>query len=333
LICQAYIMNKIQNLIRKIIQSTANERELKELNELLNDSANRREAERIIDELYQLPRAEKEGLTKTESFQMIENIISSTRSSPKKKRFGFLVPMAAIAVLVIAGVWIGKGNLSDRVNSHQASSIKNFSGKGYIHLPDGSTALLNEGTELSYALTDSGRHVTLHGEAYFDVAHDPSNPFRVLTGKVVTTVLGTAFNVNANSEQTIIVTVTRGKVAIADADQSYGTIIPNEQLTVNTSTKEAVKSQVDAQKAIAWKEDYLIIDNITFAEAASLVEKRFHVKVTIANESVKNCIVTALFSHNESLQQIVEGISAVQQATATIRGDSVIIEGGIGCKP
>jgi ferric-dicitrate binding protein FerR (iron transport regulator) len=332
---KCFHMNKIQNLINKLIGNIITPEELKELNELLNEPSSHKEAKKIISELHDLPRAEKEGLTKTESFQMIENILSTTRVSPEPKPFRSLIAVVTIAVLVLAmtGVWIYNGNPSDQVNAHQASSIKTFRGKGYIHLPDGSTVLLNEGTELSYSLTNKGREVNLRGEAYFDVAHDPSKPFRVLTGKIVTTVLGTAFNVNANSTQNIVVTVTRGKVAIGDGDQSYGTIIPNEQLTVNTSTKNFVKSQVDSQKAIEWKADYLIIDNITFTEAASLVEKRFNVKVTIANPALRDCIVTGLFSDNESLKQIVEGISAVQQATATIKGDSVTIEGGTGCKP
>lgn len=68
-----------------------------------------------------------------------------------------------------------------------------------MRLPDGSTVLLNEGSELSYSTSfgKQAREVTLTGEGYFDVQHNLSKPFKVLTGNVTTTVLGTAFNIKA----------------------------------------------------------------------------------------------------------------------------------------
>jgi ferric-dicitrate binding protein FerR (iron transport regulator) len=133
--------------------------------------------------------------------------------------------------------------------------------------------------------------------------------------------------------QNIIVTVTRGKVAVGDADRSYGTLIPNEQIAVNTTKEEFVKSSVDSAEAMAWKKNYFIIDNVTFAQAALLIEKRFNVTVTITNDSLKDCRVIASFLNGENLKQIIEGLSLIRHATATINGNNIIIEGGTGCSP
>lgn len=327
-------MNRIQNLIHKLLQNTVTEQELKELSELLNDPSNHREAERIITNRYKLHRTEKEGLTQTESFQMIENIISSTRSKPsaKTKRFRLLITITAIAVLATTGVWINNGNLSDQINARHKSSIKTLSGKDYVHLPDGSTVFLNEGSELSYSFTDSGRNVTLRGEAYFDVAHNSSKPFRVFTGKIVTTVLGTAFNVNANSAQNVVITVTRGKVTVGDQTRVYEMITPDEQIAVNTTDNKFTKNKVNSQLIVEWRNKYFILDDMTFEQAALEIERKFNVKVVIQNENLKKCKVHAWFMNNESLDEVIEDISSSMLVTGRIKGKTVVIEGGQGCQ-
>jgi ferric-dicitrate binding protein FerR (iron transport regulator) len=174
--------------------------------------------------------------------------------------------------------------------------------------------------------------VTLEGEGFFDIVSDPSKPFKVHTGKVVTTVLGTSFNINTLESEKVTVTVTRGKVAVGDKDHTYTTILPNEQISVNTSNGEFEKLEVDSQQTTAWKDDYFIIDNVTFEEAASQIEKRFNVKITIVNESLKGCVVSAWFFNNESLKQIVDDLSTLKQATPTINGNRIVIRDGKGCK-
>ena len=67
--------------------------------------------------------------------------------------------------------------------------------KKQVVLADGSKIRVNSGSELKYpkVFNSKKREVYLSGEAYFDIQHDASKPFIIHTGKVVTTVLGTAF--------------------------------------------------------------------------------------------------------------------------------------------
>ncbi|HEY0271892.1 MAG TPA: FecR domain-containing protein, partial [Chitinophaga sp.] len=66
-----------------------------------------------------------------------------------------------------------------------------------LTLSDGSRVVLRAGSRLEYlpAFTGNSRSVKLVGEAYFDIAPDKKHPFIIYTGKVKTTVLGTAFNI------------------------------------------------------------------------------------------------------------------------------------------
>lgn len=69
----------------------------------------------------------------------------------------------------------------------------------HLTLPDGTTVVLQANSRLRYPekFTGNTREITLSGEAYFDVAHDAQKPFIIHTGKIRTTVLGTAFKISA----------------------------------------------------------------------------------------------------------------------------------------
>jgi hypothetical protein len=81
---------RFEILIQKLISNTATEQEQDELKELINDDSNLKEAERILDAHFKLPRVEAEGLTRQESSHMIKSMMVPTRPSPKMKRFKFL---------------------------------------------------------------------------------------------------------------------------------------------------------------------------------------------------------------------------------------------------
>lgn len=65
-----------------------------------------------------------------------------------------------------------------------------------VPLQDGSRVILNTNSQLSIELTDTQRQVSLtHGEAFFEVAKDPSRPFIVTAGDKRIIAVGTAFSV------------------------------------------------------------------------------------------------------------------------------------------
>lgn len=67
-----------------------------------------------------------------------------------------------------------------------------------IRLEDGSVITLTSGAVFKYpqAFTKAERRVyLLEGQAFFEVAHDKTKPFRVNSGKLSTTALGTSFTI------------------------------------------------------------------------------------------------------------------------------------------
>jgi len=202
-----------------------------------------------------------------------------------------------------------------------------------LTLPDGSIVWINSSSELKYPSTFDGktREVYLTGEAYFDIHHDTFKPFIVHTGKIKTTVLGTAFNINAlKDSKNVIITVTRGKVSVADQNHLLGYITPNQQLTYNTESRDQSKVKIDAEKVIAWQGD-LFFDNMTFSEVASVLQERFKVKIGFENEQIKNCRFSGTASKGNDLEQILKIVCAFNNASYKQHSDGSIIIYGPGC--
>lgn len=212
--------------------------------------------------------------------------------------------------------------------------VADSQGKKYIRLQDGSTVLLNEGSKLEYPdnFGSSVREVTLIGEGYFDIQHDARRPFIVHTGKVKTTVLGTAFNIKAYPDQKeITVTVTRGKVKVSDDTKTLGTITSNESIAVNTENKLYRQEKVNAENAVEWKKQYLVLDNISLGDAAVLIDARYHVTISFSKDELKDCRISVTFLDNESLEQVLTVVAGVINGRYSSQPNDQVIISGEGC--
>jgi ferric-dicitrate binding protein FerR (iron transport regulator) len=187
-----------------------------------------------------------------------------------------------------------------------------------LRLADGSTVIVSAGSKLNYPSSFDGlnkREVFLEGEAYFDIKHDASKPFMIHTDKITTTVLGTAFNIKAwPADADITVTVTRGKVKVDEQQKLLGFITPNEQIVYNKAEGSSSHRVLDAPVQLAWKEQDLLIDDVTVGEAAELLQERFKVKIKITDEQIRTKRFTTTFLKGESLDKILKSLCAFNGA-------------------
>jgi len=199
-----------------------------------------------------------------------------------------------------------------------------------ITLPDGSKILLHKNAKLDYlsGFTASRREVTLHGEAYFDI-HKDTRPFIVHTGSVRTTVLGTAFDIDANDEHDIVITVIKGKVKVENAKGEFSILNRNEQLSVDSLRLQ--KLSVNAGETLVWKKSWLLFNDVTMREAMDTLAKRYRLTVTYSNPAAESCPVTATFSGDESLEAMINVLSKINNMNFSIDRDHVLITGD-GCK-
>lgn len=203
-----------------------------------------------------------------------------------------------------------------------------------LTLADGSTVWVNRGSELKYpkSFDNKIREVYLSGEAYFDIRHDATKPFIIHTGNVITTVMGTAFDIKEDkTNHTIEVTVSRGKVSVANGRKLLGIITSNQQISFNTSNEKTTLQKIDAAQVAAWQKVDLKFEDVTFAEAAKRLENRFRVKISFGNDKIKNCRFTGASLTGDRLEKVLKAICDFNNATYQTQPDGSIVINGPGC--
>ena len=108
---------------------------------------------------------------------------------------------------------------------------------------------LNTNSRLEVDYSDKYRRLTLsHGEAHFDVAHNPDRPFEVYAGQGLVRAIGTAFTVHIRKID-IEVLVTEGTVELDRAEAGKQPQQPPSAPIINTSVVIAPNSNISPQHA------------------------------------------------------------------------------------
>jgi ferric-dicitrate binding protein FerR (iron transport regulator) len=184
-----------------------------------------------------------------------------------------------------------------------------------ITLPDGSTVILHTGSTLTCANTflQTSREVSLTGEAYFDVAHNPEKPFIIHSGEVNTVVLGTAFSIKAWSDQKhVVVAVTRGKVKVESRTEVLAILTANQQLDYDTQKSQAQTRLMDTQKEInEWVREDMLFDPVPLSQITSVLSKRYGVDIRIKDASLGEKIIVSSLSGMESLYNVLDMLCVI----------------------
>jgi len=128
-------------------------------------------------------------------------------------------------------------------------------GKYRLILPDGSKVWLNSASSIRYPNVFSGheRKVEITGEAYFEIAKDVHQPFKVSNGEMVVQVLGTEFNINTYIDESAVkTTLVSGSVVISKGGQSKQ-LNAGEQLSIGNGSDRLLVSKPDLDEVLAWK--------------------------------------------------------------------------------
>lgn len=159
-----------------------------------------------------------------------------------------------------------------------------------IVLPDGTRVWLNAASSITYPTAFSGaeRLVTLEGEAYFEVAKNEKQPFRVhLREGTSIKVLGTHFNVNAYpDEQTIRTTLLEGAVAVASGSSEVR-IRPGEA-AAGAPGRPMQVTNADVQEAVAWKNGLFAFTNADIRQVMRSMARWYDVDVVFAGKATED---------------------------------------------
>jgi ferric-dicitrate binding protein FerR (iron transport regulator) len=310
--------SRLTFLFYRYVENTCTEAERTEFFQMIEDPANADRIKPLMDALWQEVPARP--LPDGRSERIIERILETNSPHVKSASaisYPWLKIAAALAFVALCTGWLFLKTTKDRSRTAFETAVDSNEPR-YMLLPDGSSVILNAGSTLEFpqSFNEKVREVYLVGEGYFDITHDPSREFIVHTGKLKTTVLGTAFNIQAYSgQENITVTVTRGKVKVSDDNKDFGIVNPNEQITFDRGHNYKRQLIADSHTVTAWMEKDVYFNDVTLEQVVDQLEKRFGKEIEIANDGIKNCRLTATFIKGEDIEQILRIICEFNGAT------------------
>lgn len=190
---------------------------------------------------------------------------------------------AVVAGIVFALQWY----FQPAVNTYHAAATP-----VEVLLTDSSLAVLAPGSQLEER-SGKYREMRLQGQAYFEVRPDEQRPFIVNAGEVMVTVLGTAFEVSAyDTSDHVSVRVRSGRVRVEAGDERV-------QLTagdhVRYHKQRHFLERRPAPPAEVWGTRILHFEQATLAQVARELERIYPVRITLRNDRIAACRLTAEF--------------------------------------
>jgi transmembrane sensor len=152
-------------------------------------------------------------------------------------------------------------------------------GQYKLTLPDGTKVWMNSESSIRYpvAFDEGERKVFITGEAYFEVAKDKKKPFRVVVNEIIVEALGTAFNINAYSNEPFFsATLVEGSILVSNG-KTENMLKPGQQAKISATVYKI--DVVETNDIIAWKNNLFRFTNTSLDEIMRQVERWYDTEV------------------------------------------------------
>jgi ferric-dicitrate binding protein FerR (iron transport regulator) len=279
------------------------------------DNDNEKELKKLLSEQFDklLPEDESEKKNLDHILYRIHYDINSRLSEPKSSTIANIVRWSMriagiimLPILILMGIHLNNDNL--RTKDVWVEIKAPAWTRARFSLPDGTTGWLNSNSSVKYSGNFiSERHVTLSGEAFFDVYKDKKRPFTVTTDEVVLKVLGTRFNIASYAnEKNVEVVLEEGSLEFNDKEmKQFYSMVPNDLVIYDKTLKEFTTEIVQPQKYLAWTEGRLVFRNDPLDVICRRLERWYNIDVEVNVNLVENFRLRATFI-DENLEEVLK---------------------------
>ena len=192
-------------------------------------------------------------------------------------------------------------------------------------LPDGTSVNFDCESTITYPeqFDKSSRSVDFEGVAYFDVTKDENRPFVIHCNNMDVEVLGTTFLLNADKDtERYFVDLYTGKVSMTAFDKkgrelSKIEVTPGERGVWNAAEGELkTMSYPEVKEEELANNHVLVFDNESLSKIVEALEYLYKVEIEL-DEACAAKKLTARFSDEESIDEVLETIAIVSEVTVT----------------
>ena len=228
---------------------------------------------------------------------------------------------ASIAVIIALGtLLLYQNTLGQKIIVQSGSESSTL-----VHtLADGSTVFLRSNTTIEYGkkFSRSSRSISLNGEAFFDIEHNPTMPFYINTPSATIEVLGTSFTVKTSSKKELQVVVATGTVSVlAKTGKQFLLASAGEMITLHNNN--LVKETVGDTKHMDWQLDRLEFKDEYLGNIIKAINRGYGSNMELASPEIANRRLTVTFDNN-SLPAMVKVISSALELEVIQTQNSII---------
>lgn len=325
---------RIAELISKFRNGALSETEEIELTKwIVGQPANSELFEQLSDEKYitqsidQVRRIDAE-----KAFERVKQRIGNPKKKTTVIRSLYIkIGSIAASVILIAIMFINREGIADLLHPIHYRGVTTMIGeRKLVSLADGTKVWLGPASRLNYPDRFKGktRDIQLTGEAFLEVAKDHEHPFKVHTGQITTTVLGTSFDLKAYAdEKEISVILLTGKVSFSDGKQQ--TIIVPNQRAIFRKTDHTILKQAypDARNMLARRDGNLQYNNVPVSEIIADLRRNYNMNIVVEGNT-GNCDFFGRLNNGEDAGTFIRKLCMVIGANLTIKDNTYIISGG-----
>lgn len=289
---------------------------------------------RAHGDLYTKLTAEEKGHIKDNVRRKLKHRITANHTHDRPNTLATWVMRTAATVLLLIlssyFVWqwakTAKTAAPDMLQASASGSNKK------VILTDGTLIWLKPNSILTYPSLFEGteRHVSITGEALFEVAKDAAHPFIIQCGDLNAKVLGTSFNIKSDNGN-IEVTVLTGKVSLYSFDHKHDLIVTaNEKAVYNEGQDLIAKVELkkeEADRTVQGTEYSMDFEDTPMKEIIPRIERKFNVTITMEHDRMEKCRITADLT-DQSLDRALGMISRslgfeydIKNAVVNMRGN------------
>ena len=239
---------------------------------------------------------------------------------------GWLKIAASLLLLVSLGMaaWFIAENRSD--NQLLTLSTDDADITFVQKLNDGSVVFMARNSVISYPkeFEKQQRKISMSGEAFFDVSHNPRQPFYVETTLAGIEVLGTSFNIKELDANTMEIYVETGKVKVNLKTKDGESFVLEQGELLEIKNGVAGKFYVADIYNTAWRKNHMQFKDETLENILSVLNQNFPVQMMVEQPELNQRKLTVTF-YNTSPDIIGELIALSLDIEHVTSGDNVII--------
>jgi len=262
----------------------------------------------------------------------LQNRMAAERGAKVVPMRGRWVRAAAAAVVLAVAAFAG---LQFFGSNAEWVTVTAQNDRQQIALPDGSQVWLKENAQLSYVNGFDGdsRQLKLEGEAFFDVAKNPTKPFIIQAGEGTVTVLGTSFSVDTDDTSTEVIVKT-GKVAFQGNDDIEPVLLTKNMKAEYENGNRApfVETRVSMNE-LAWQTGVLQYRGVALKQILSDVETAYEVSIDLTNSKLADCEFTDIIQlEGKTIEEALSGLLLQTELNLTeSNGVYSLVGGKSGC--